>query len=533
MSEPIVCRSAIGTVSKVGGGWLWKAMAGLAFLRFERQQQQPAVDIWLTLYFDFNLDYRKAQPSMSATTTPAEIEASLPPPRFSICVIAKDEEETLPGLAKSLEFFLQHGGEVVLLDTGSTDGTVKLAEKLGFRAFANKGRFEARLNKMQARKLNDRVCDPRDGTIFTAGQSSFHFSEARNACTQLATHDMVLCLDASDRVDALDFGYINDAIEAGYNSFYYELALKEGSGTSSLLTAHRFYNRRIEDWQGTTHEALYSRGKKEALEAHKMALQRGSLHVVHERQPGRAPRDPYMTGLAIDAVSHPNNALVAHNFGRALLYADKPQSALKVLEKHLTMEFAEQSLRALSACFIGQIWEGIGERIQAEARARFEKAQRSGGALDDQEVAGVAARVMSNYDKAREAYFKAFHFDCGFRSPLIGLSGLALKARDGQRALIWAKAAKHIQRDSIATENSAHYTYKIDELLFRAYYVLWRDATQEKRSPTYKADLWNRGRAHWQRCQEMAPELRTVKNFAEVYDMDEMIAASGQHESSE
>ena len=470
---------------------------------------------------------------MSITTTPAEIEASLPPPRFSICVIAKDEEKTLPGLAKSLEFFLQHGGEVVLLDTGSTDGTLELAEKLGFRAFANKGRFEARLNKMQARKLNERICDPRDGTIFTAGQTSFHFSEARNACTQLATHDMVLCLDASDRVDALDFGYINDVIEAGYNSFYYDLALKDSNGTSSLMVAHRFYDRRIEEWQGTTHEVLYSRGKKQALEAHKMMLQRGSLHVVHERESGRAPGDLYMTGVAIDAVSHPNNALVAHTFGRALIYANKPQSALKLLEKHLTMEFAEQSLRALSAHFIGQIWEGIGERMQAEARARFEKVQRSGGALDDQEVAGVATRVMSHYDKARAASFMAFQLDCGFRSPLIALSGLALKTRDGKRALIWAKAAKHIERDSIATEDATHYTYKIDELLFRAYYVLWRDATQEKRSPTYKADLWNRGRVHWQRCQEMAPELRTVKNFAEVFDMDEMLAASGQAENSE
>ena len=51
--------------------------------------------------------------------------------RFSFCLIAKNEGKTLPRLLKSLEAFKAAGGEVCLLDTGSTDDTVKIAREWG------------------------------------------------------------------------------------------------------------------------------------------------------------------------------------------------------------------------------------------------------------------------------------------------------------------------------------------------------------------------------------------------------------------
>jgi glycosyltransferase involved in cell wall biosynthesis len=50
---------------------------------------------------------------------------------FSICLIAKDEANMLPHLFDSLSEFKSRGGEIVLVDTGSTDDTVKIATDFG------------------------------------------------------------------------------------------------------------------------------------------------------------------------------------------------------------------------------------------------------------------------------------------------------------------------------------------------------------------------------------------------------------------
>ena len=52
-------------------------------------------------------------------------------PLFSVCLISKNESKTLPRLMGSLKEFQEREGEVVILDTGSTDGTPDLARSLG------------------------------------------------------------------------------------------------------------------------------------------------------------------------------------------------------------------------------------------------------------------------------------------------------------------------------------------------------------------------------------------------------------------
>jgi glycosyltransferase involved in cell wall biosynthesis len=51
-------------------------------------------------------------------------------PHFSVALIARNEEKTLPRLIESLSEFQRFGGEILLLDTGSTDNTVQVAKDL-------------------------------------------------------------------------------------------------------------------------------------------------------------------------------------------------------------------------------------------------------------------------------------------------------------------------------------------------------------------------------------------------------------------
>ena len=50
---------------------------------------------------------------------------------LSVCLIVKDEEEFLPGCLASV----QDADELIVVDTGSTDGTVEIAESFGAKVF--------------------------------------------------------------------------------------------------------------------------------------------------------------------------------------------------------------------------------------------------------------------------------------------------------------------------------------------------------------------------------------------------------------
>lgn len=90
--------------------------------------------------------------------------------KLSVCVIARDEERDLPGLFESLvplRKSLGEGFECVVLDSGSSDGTVAVAERWGART----------------------VHRPFDD-----------FASQKQACLDLCAGDWVLSLDCDERL---------------------------------------------------------------------------------------------------------------------------------------------------------------------------------------------------------------------------------------------------------------------------------------------------------------------------------------------
>lgn len=87
------------------------------------------------------------------------------PPRLSLCMIVKNEEEVLDACLASVRGFVD---EICIVDTGSTDGTLKIAEAHGARI---------------------------DHHPWTGD-----FSEARNKALEMATGDWVLVLDADEEL---------------------------------------------------------------------------------------------------------------------------------------------------------------------------------------------------------------------------------------------------------------------------------------------------------------------------------------------
>ncbi|MFT5434442.1 MAG: hypothetical protein ACI9OJ_005155 [Myxococcota bacterium] len=86
---------------------------------------------------------------------------------ITACIIVRDEEDNLPACLAALSPWV---AEVCVVDTGSNDRTVEIAEEFGAR--------------------------------LVHFQWSGDFSAARNACLDMASHDWVLCVNADERLQA-------------------------------------------------------------------------------------------------------------------------------------------------------------------------------------------------------------------------------------------------------------------------------------------------------------------------------------------
>lgn len=104
-------------------------------------------------------------------------------PRLSVIAICKDEKHNLIKFLSSVGLVAD---EIVIVDTGSTDGTPDALKKLGF---SEKGRGQLKLRHF---KWNN------------------NFSDARNFSLRHATGEWVLWMDLDDRLSAAAPKYINE-----------------------------------------------------------------------------------------------------------------------------------------------------------------------------------------------------------------------------------------------------------------------------------------------------------------------------------
>ena len=235
-------------------------------------------------------------------------------PRFSIVVLTRNEAWALPRLLWSLEDFIERGGEVLVLDTGSTDATIAIAQKRGCRVELVHDRFDAVLDDAQAAEIERRFAKGEEGPLVTAGQRLFHFGDARQHAGLLAANRFVLQLDASDEVPALDIDAFDRWIDSGgvdsfeYNQLYGNIRLRIA----------RFYDRTRYHWEGRVHELLSTSGRADTTAASRMRCDPTQLLVRHHKdrkQTAQLPRRAGTPGIGVPA----EVALVALPRARAVL----------------------------------------------------------------------------------------------------------------------------------------------------------------------------------------------------------------------
>ncbi|MBW2646414.1 MAG: glycosyltransferase [Deltaproteobacteria bacterium] len=156
---------------------------------------------------------------------------SRPSPRISLCMIVKDEEKFLPQCLNSVKDYVD---EMIIVDTGSTDRTVEIAESYGARIYHHPW--------------------------------GNNFSKHRNQSISYATGDWLLILDADEEIDKATGLLLKKAVrqtDAVSISVIVRSYLEEGSYYNESISPRLFKNGTGFHYVGFVHNQPVIKGKIE------------------------------------------------------------------------------------------------------------------------------------------------------------------------------------------------------------------------------------------------------------------------------
>ncbi len=280
----------------------------------------------------------------------------MPKPLFDFCLITRNEERTLPRLLSSLEEFKAKGGIVNICDTGSTDKTVEIAKAWGCNVKEVGEKFQHTISEEEAKAINEKFIVEGELPVVKGGDKYFDFSSARNEAAEMASQDWVSFADADEVMTKLDIEAINKDIEANPNlaNFEYEFifAHRPDGKPAVQFIQSKFYSKAKLRWSGLVHECLSPIDNGGELQY----LTPDIFLLEHWQEPG--DRHSYLKGLVVDCFNNPLNDRNSHYAAREMMWSNRPKSALKEFQRHLTLGgwLAE---RAESLIFCGDIYGKI------------------------------------------------------------------------------------------------------------------------------------------------------------------------------
>lgn len=237
------------------------------------------------------------------------------PKNLSVCIIAKNEAERLPTAVASVK---RIADEVVVVDTGSGDDTVAVAQSLGARVISHPWRDD--------------------------------FSDARNASIDAAEGAWILYLDADEYVPPESEARILRAVEGKADAYFVRIESPVDS-TAGRLFVH-FFPRLFKKlpgvrFEGRVHEQIFP-----ALERAGARVESSDIVIKHtgyatSRDQIRAKARRNADLLSADLAADPANALAHFHLGEAHSMLDDHQAAAASYQEALRVGRLPREVKAV------------------------------------------------------------------------------------------------------------------------------------------------------------------------------------------
>lgn len=291
--------------------------------------------------------------------------------QYKVCVyaISKNEEKFVERWVASMK----EADSIYVLDTGSTDDTVKKLQKLGVHVFSKR-------------------IDP------------WRFDVARNESLKLVPDDVDICV-CTDLDEVLLPGWREELEKVWQKDtnrcrYTYNWSLDQNNKPIVSFYYEKIHSRKNYRWIYPVHEILEYSGKEENY------VLNDQITLNHYPDATKS-RGSYLNLLELSVKEHPDNDRNTHYLGREYMYHKEYQKAIDMLEKHLTLKSATwKDERCASMRFIGRCYKYLGRYKEAEMW--YLEAIREASYLRDPYVEiALLYYEQENYEKVFEYCMKA------------------------------------------------------------------------------------------------------------------------------
>lgn len=248
---------------------------------------------------------------------------------MKICVyaISKNEAKFVKRWVNSMK----EADEIFVLDTGSTDDTVKLLEEEGVN--------------VTVKEINP-----------------WRFDVARNVSLDLVPKDIDICVCTDlDEVfvkgwrKTLEKNWSSNTTRARYN---YNWMLDKNNKPIVNFYTEKIHKRDGYKWAHPVHEVLIP-----SIEENKVTID--SITLNHYPDSTKS-RSSYLPLLELSVKENPTDDRNMHYLGREYMYYKKYDKAIETLKKHLILEKATwKDERAASMRFIGRCYKALNNNKEA------------------------------------------------------------------------------------------------------------------------------------------------------------------------
>lgn len=387
-------------------------------------------------------------------------------PMISACLIVKDEERFIEECLRRLRAAVD---EIVVVDTGSTDATVSIAEGLGARVFHHPWRDD--------------------------------FAEARNVALSYATHPWIFVIDADEYLNLSTIEHLSELDARGADGYLIDVVNFPDDDDNRVISKHLALvkNDRRFRFEGAIHENLANSIVRHGGTIDYLPIQVDHLGYSPEvvkakgkrernlsilrRELKRVPDNPWLNyylaqeyfaqGQLEDAIKYYRRALwrVAPRGGRfvptaavrlmiALWRLSRLEEAYEVLERYQAEYVEYTDLHFLDGVFsrkLGNYHRAEGALLRALAlgdasTAKFEQVHVGFGTYRAWTELGELYEELGKFPEAFSALTEALKANPRYSPAIARLSRLALRHDEPQDVLRYLSRVADLQSHPCAVE---------------------------------------------------------------------------------